>query len=82
MAEGKSDQCWMKEANGMEAACCHLSGDKHIVGWVQVVFPAAAKLGAVMKPFSQVNSQFPGYVLVQVGLGWRTGRCIDLLKDV
>jgi hypothetical protein len=45
----------------MEAACCHLGGDQHIVGWIQVVFPGTAKLGAVMKPFSQGNSQFPGH---------------------
>jgi hypothetical protein len=58
----------------MEAACCHLSRNKHIVGWIQVVFPGAAKLGAVVKPISKGNSQFPGDWVAPELLGFLPGR--------
>jgi hypothetical protein len=40
---------WKRQMN-MEAACCHLGGDQHIIGWIQAVFTGEAKLGTVMKP--------------------------------
>jgi hypothetical protein len=44
----------------VEASCHHLSGDQYIVGWIQVVFPGATKLGTVMKPFSLGSFEFSG----------------------
>jgi hypothetical protein len=74
MAEGTSGWYWMEAAKDTEAACCHFSGDKYIVGWVKVVFPGAMKLGAVAKPFPQGNSQFPSEWVAPELLGFSPGR--------
>jgi hypothetical protein len=73
MAEGKSGQCWVEEVNGHGGCLLSSKWKYHIVGWIQVVFPGVAKMGAVVKLFSQGNSQFPGEWVAPELLGFPPG---------